>query len=444
MRNLLLVGTALGGLVVMGAPASAQRVDSSVPYAPSAMASTQQTQPGVQVRLAGRYRFIAGAVSQDFDSTANGKLSSVDFTDYARLWPGFDAMAANGLQYGAQLEIRMADGSAARGNNRGNLTYRRMYGYVATPTLGEVRVGSGSVGAVERMYTGQVMGMIAGGLWDSADSTALLSGASVNPNYYWYGNSNSNNQTKIGYFSPRFAGFDFGVSYAPNNGNFGGDVGCSAVGSSCDRLSESANSADTSKIRNLMEAMVRYRGAFGPVAVNLSGGWYGADTVASMNNAQAFQNVSLGVFGAQATVAGFTFGGITTFGQGNYAMPTFTGNRITGRTYAALSPLAAGTGNDSDLITWELGVSYTTGPYSMGVAYSQNLFEGSQAVSTRARDQALGLGASYSMAPGASVFVEYLYGRRSETGVDVTTGRASALNNAGDSNTIAVGTSFNW
>ncbi len=448
MRKVLLAGAALGALTLVDAPAFAQRVDSAQPYAPSAGAPTLRTEPGVQVRLAGRYRFFAGAVSQDFDDSATGKTSSVDFMDYARLWPGFDAMAANGLQYGAQLEIRMQDGSAARGNNRGSLTYRRMYGYVATPTMGEVRVGSGQTGAVERMYTGHIMGSIASGLWDG-DVPPMIIGSSSNAATYWYSASGGNNQTKIAYFSPRFAGFDFGVSYAPNNGNFGGDAGCSTVGANCDRLSESSNSVDTLKMRNLIEAMARYRGTFGPVALNVSGGIYFADTVGAMGNAVASQNVRLYVFGTQVSVAGFTLGGIVTGGDANYASQTFgTGvnsNRVVSRSFSGLNPLTTAAGGfDDGLLTWQVGLSYTTGPYTVGAAYSQNLYEGSQAVATNARDQSLGIGASYAVAPGFSLFAEYLYGRRKEAGVDLTTGRAGNSNNAGDASVFAIGTSFNW
>ncbi len=446
MRKVLFAGAALGALTMLGGQASAQRVDAAQPYAPSAGSPTLRTEPGVQVRLAGRYRFFAGAVSQDFDDTATGKTSAVDFLDYARLWPGFDAMAANGLQYGAQLEIRMQDGGAARGNNRGSLIYRRMYGYAATPTMGEIRVGSGQTGAVERMYTGHIMGAIASGLWDG-DVPPMIIGSSSNAATYWYSASGGNNQTKIGYFSPRFAGFDFGLSYAPNNGNFGGDAGCSTVGSSCDRLSESSSTVDTLKMRNLMEAMARYRGTLGPVALNVSGGVYFADTVGAMNAAVASENVRLYVLGAQASVAGFTFGGIVTTGQANYASQTFgTGansNSIVSRSFSGLNPLTT-VGDDDDLLTWQVGLSYTTGPYTVGAAYSQNLYEGSQAVASNARDQSLGIGASYTVAPGFSLFAEYLYGRRKEAGVDLTTGTAGNRNNAGDASVFAIGTSFNW
>ncbi len=448
MRKAFLAGAALGALTLTDAPAFAQRVDSAQPYAPSSALSAVRTEPGVQVHLAGRYRFFAGAASQDFDSTANGKLSSVDFMDYARLWPGFDAMAANGLQYGAQLEIRMTNAAEARGNARGNLTYRRMYGYVGTPTMGEIRLGSGQTGAVERMFTGHMMWQSGAGLWDSGGPSQMMPvGNAVAPNSYWYSASTGNNQTKIAYFSPRFAGFDFGLSYAPNNGNFGGDAGCTTVGVNCDRLSEADHNLATARTRNIVEVMARYRGTIGPVGLTVSGGWYGADTIGAMGTAYAYQNISLGVFGAQATVGGLTFGGLMTGGSGNYATPVFsatTGGTVRGRVYSGLMPLLSGTENDDNMFTWQLGVAYKTGPYGIGMAYSQNIFEGSQVVAGNARDQSLGIGASYAVAPGFNLFAEYMYGRRKENGVDLTTGTAGNRNNAGDINIFTIGTAFNW
>ena len=84
--------------------------------------------------------------------TGSNRLSNYGFEGYARLYPGFDGVAANGLKYGASLEIRQdntfgagggADGSIT-GNDRtrGLLYLRREWGYLGTDRFGTVRFGS--------------------------------------------------------------------------------------------------------------------------------------------------------------------------------------------------------------------------------------------------------------------------------------------------------------
>ncbi len=137
------------------------------------------------VRLNGRFRFFAGVDSisgavrkTNFAGTAAGtttagvtvgtatatlptvnstnagynKIANYGFGDYARLYPGFDGVAANGLKYGASLEIRQDNTAGAGGGvygsvsqtsrTRNELYFRREWGYVGTDRFGTVRVGS--------------------------------------------------------------------------------------------------------------------------------------------------------------------------------------------------------------------------------------------------------------------------------------------------------------
>src|SRR3954452_14601232 len=128
-------------------------------------------QPGqVVVRLNGRFRFYAAGIwDKDAENNsasgtgvagANGqgtlgggnKLATYSFGEYARLYPGFDGIAANGLKYGASLEIRQDQNSGAGGGAfgsisqqnraRGALYFRREWGYLGTDQIGTFRFGS--------------------------------------------------------------------------------------------------------------------------------------------------------------------------------------------------------------------------------------------------------------------------------------------------------------
>ncbi len=445
MRKVLLAGAAIGAIALMDAPeAFAQRTEFPQPYAPTNAGPALRTTPGVTVRLAGRYRFFAGYIDQDMDSDGAGnELSNHDFFDYARLWTGFDGFAENGLQYGATLEIRMRSGGEARGDARGNLHFRRMFGYVGTPTMGQLRVGSGQVQAMELMSAGHMNGKYASGLWDGDAPNLIVGPANVSTNF-WPTAAGGNNNTAIGYYSPRFYGFDFGVSYSPNNGNFGGDGACASIGTSCDRLSDSTSAAGTIKPVDIVDIVARYRGTLGGVGLAAAGGYRGSSTVDGVGSVNTFDGLSLGIVGAEASVSGFTFGGQITWGKGNF------GNGLTGAT-GSLTPLAKKTSTaatvvteNDNLLTWQIGAGYTFGAISVGVAYGEAESEGSQTVAANRRDKMFGIGGSYAVAPGFNLFAEYLYGERKESGWNFATGAAGSANNAVDVNLFVIGTAFNW
>jgi hypothetical protein len=486
MRKILLAGAAAVGAIALASPATAQVQVTPSGWAPTATGPNPllQANPGVQVRIGGRYNFYAANTQSDFNNNSGltganvpatrigdggSKLSSVDFYDYARLYPGFDAQTAGGLRYGAGLEIRMqGTSSTGRGNDRGTLQYRRINAYVATPTLGMLRVGTAN-GATAAMAVGHIMGSIATGLWDG-DLNII---GPANPSTFWYSSSGNNNQTKITYFTPQFFGFDAGLSYAPNNGNFAND-GCPTTagstianngssGTGCDRLSESNLDTQTQRIRNLHEIQLRYRGSFGPVGVAAAGGYTGADTVGATGSAIATEAVRLYNVGLTGSAFGFTVGGIVTGGSLNYATfqrntavataagvltptqatPLTGAGNFTSAGFGSFAPLPSGA-NADDLFTWQIGASYTIGPFTVGAAYHEAKYEGNVAVASNAKDRGFGIGGSYAVAPGFVLYAEYLYGTREENGVNLVTGQAGSQNNKGTSNVLLIGTQLNW
>ncbi len=385
-------------------------------------------------------------------------LSSYDFIDYARMFPGFDGVAANGLRYGASLEIRMGSGGNAEGDTRSGLFFRRAWGYVGTPTLGQIRVGSGPTGAVEIMHVGHITGFGSGG-WDG-DAPGFVIGTNPSDSF-WYSSSGRNNYTKIGYYSPQFFGFDLGLSYGPNDGSFGGDSACSfanfsgAAPQNCDRVDESINSNVLLRAQDIFEIMLRYRGTFGPVGVAVSGGYVGsgaADNLSTTAGAIQAKGLSVGVGGATVSWAGLTVGGILSGGRANLGSQGFTGNDATSGTLAAftggsLTPRFDNPGGDnSDLFTWSLGAQYTFGAFVVGAQYNFAESAGSQAAGTGKRERSgFAVGGTYNIAPGLALFLEYLWGEVKENNVNVITGAAGTnVDNKADVNLISLGISFQW
>jgi predicted porin len=295
--------------------------------------------------------------------------------------------------------------NAANNNNsdaRGNLFFRRINGYVGTPTLGTLRFGSGQVRAVGLMTTGHMMGKIGTGLLDGDQNIVFTGQGGLLATSFFYSASTGDNASAIGYYSPQFFGFDIGISYAPNDGPFNGLCGA-AVGASltgCDRQSSVAGGGD--KLRNQFDAMLRYRGTFGPVGLTASGGFRTADVVGNLTGAKTFKRVTAGVFGAELTWAGLTVGGITTFGPYN-------------RGFAALPKASP----NRHAFSWQLGAAYTIGAITVGAAYHELRTEGDTTAGTgKQKDQGFGIGASYALAPGLALFAEYIYSKVSERGRD--------------------------
>ena len=145
MRKLLLATVAgLGSWGAIASDANAQAptqtpTQSNASYTSYqggvALPSANNPTPGtVVVRLNGRVRFYAyGAFDRDANNNAAGtatgtvnaagqgtatgsnKLQTYGFAEYGRLYPGFDGVAANGLKYGANLEIRQDQNHGAGG-----------------------------------------------------------------------------------------------------------------------------------------------------------------------------------------------------------------------------------------------------------------------------------------------------------------------------------------
>ncbi len=482
MRKLLLATVAALG-ASMGAATIA---DAQAPATPA---------PGtITVRLNGRVRFYAAIVNdRDLENnlagSANGltpqngtnKLTNYTFGTYSRLYPGFDGVAANGLRYGAALEIRQDNTSGAGGGlfgsisqqdrARNSLYFRRAWGYLGTPQLGTVRFGM--IDGPSSLYmTGNFENFNDGG-WNGDMPGFLTSGATLTWPFADTGNLYTT--SKAVYLSPQLFGFDFGVAYEPNTGNgslashcggasnqgtnfvnaagaFTGAAGANAgngAGPGCDRLSSSPSNAESQRRRNLVDALLRYRGTFAGFGVAATGGYIGSASVKdnsgnpfvpafNANNRLNYEGLSVGDFGAAVTYGGLSFGGKYQYGRfnGSFALP------------------ARGAPSGE---AWLVGVSYTVGPVIVGAHYLDYKSAGDNLngiLGRQRREQGIAAGATYSLAPGVSVFASYLWDQRKQNGFDFLTGQGVTATNIATGGTqthnkvigqvIGTGISFQW
>ena len=448
----------------------------------SAVADAQTASPApgtVTVRLNGRFRFYGAIINDgDADNLTNGgiqaragngvatvvnptggnKQSNYGFGSYARLYPGFDGVAANGLKYGASLEIRQDNGTAAGGgqygsvsggsNRRGSLYFRREWGYLGTDQLGTVRFGT-TDGPSSLFATGTFENFDGGG-WNG-DINGFLA---QSPNFNFMATGNLYGTEKVVYLSPQLYGLDLGVAYEPNTGGYLITSGCGGTtvagignvpsssgtttttlltagssGPGCDRLSSSSNTAENGRRRNLVDVALRYRGTFSGVGVAATAGYIGSGTVRnnstpSIPGDTRLDGLSIGDFGLAVSFAGATVGGHYTTGRYNGSFNLIPKNVDDGQ-------------------LWIAGASYTMGPVIVGAHYLDQQTAGtvSQALLGRQRrENGVAAGATYALAPGLSLYASYVYGVRRQNGVD--------FNGAGSSKTVVsvagLGTSLSW
>jgi hypothetical protein len=460
------------------------------------IAETAQAQdfpnPGqVTVRLNGRFRFYASIQDQsdawnNLQGSSNGttpltgtnKLANYGFSDYTRLSPGFDGVAANGLKYGASVEIRTDNNVGAGGGIYGgeygdaraanSLWLFRQWGYIGTDKLGTLRLGQ--TDQVTSLYATGTFENFNDGGWNG-DVLFTLPG-NIIPAWPFLDSANLIPINRAVYLSPQIYGFDFGVSFAPSSAG-GGGVGSqcggtnwentnftnpaggiagnpfpvgvnsqSIAGPGCNFLS-STPTADSARPRNIWDALIRYRGSFGAFGVAATAGYLGSGTVYNNSTSSSpivrYNGYSVGDFGLAVTYGGLSVGGHYLYGGINGGGD-------------ALNP--KGGVNES---AWLAGVSYTIGPVIVGASYFSVDSTGDFNQSLRGNqlhEVGFDAGGTYSLAPGIALFLDYGYGERRQggfnfiAGTDSTssgTGEASnLLHNKVTSQLIAIGTSFAW
>jgi len=402
---------------------------------------------GLTIRLGGYFAFTGAMVQDDWDyarsrNSAGGTnaaraRSRYDFRNDAELNVFVDGRTSNGITYGAVFELQMdnAVNGAADGTT---VSFDELYGYLGFDGLGTFRFGQEDSAASllqVRAPASQALGGDAE--WDEF---IVQNGLADSSPYIMSGINDGSDATKIIYLSPQFAGFDFGMSYAPN----------SYEGERTNAPNSTTAQRDRTGIENEMSAALRYRGTFGPVGVIAGvGGMWASPTLLNTNgtvSSPRAQNVYAYTAGLVLTGYGFSFGGEYTWGQ-------YRGAAV-GRT-----PVNAGVDNAQHYL---LGLTYTMGPLVFGAVWGQG-WQGNSTINAGTlanpnyvgiddrRQDLWGVGVAYNLAPGLVLFG--LYNNINDENVPVTaptnaryTGAANqtvgsqiASFNGGNTRTINIG-----
>jgi hypothetical protein len=431
--------------------------------------------PGtIVIRLNGRVEadVVANFTSADrgISPSATGgapngfKINPVGVATYLRLYPGFDAMAANGLRYGAAAEIRTnylsgitpptsggATGTgsqvSASGNTSGETLFlRRVFSYLAADQAGIVRIGQtdGVVGLFDNC-------VFSSSCWDAGvgtfqggyqATTAIGAAGGGGTSWPWLAQAgNEYGNAKIVYLTPQFFGFDFGVQYAPSMGNaYQDNTQTQALSPTvCNQASNTCISVtsgdDAQRWYNQVGVGARYQQSFGAVDFKAYGFYEtaGKEDLTTVNGGSTSSLAALKAIAAAPGTQAFRNGANANFY--NYDNLSFyqAGVAVTALNFTAAVSYIGGaydgqmsmrpTGGAPEN-AFLYGLTYANGPLTAGVDAGIIDSQGAtQLVHTSQRHEVeLGFGGAYRLAPGVQLVGEYQYVQRHQGGFDFNTG----------------------
>ena len=383
MKKLLLVSTAIAGVAMMSSPASAAlKMDLGGYFDGYGVYADNHPPVGTDLHKYG--------IRRDSDVFVNG-----------------EATLDNGLTIGAHTDIDVGNNNLTGTANAGTptVTLNQEYAYgsggwgrvnlgvsdgaayllqVAAPSadsnIDGIRTNIQALNPAANTQDARLAGL----LGDNGNSVTLF-GASTGGDL-GYAQDNFRQTDRITYLTPKFNGFQGGVSFAPQPGI------TSATGTM--PLTDPPVGPDSAAatFKNIWEAAARWDGEFQGVAGSLGAGYSGSSldgTVAAPTDVTDY-NITNGVktwnVGANVAWSGFSLGAL------------YKESKVTEQTRADVTAGAATVTGDAKDKTYDVGLGYDNGPYHLGASYLHDKTE----------DPLMGLSTTGNWNPGQN-FLETRY-----------------------------------
>ena len=196
--------------------------------------------------------------------------------------------------------------------------------------------------------------------------------------------TNMNDSFGISYTSPRFSGFQFTAGYAPTTTTAGNGGGGDPKNATTDKNNEN---------HDVFEVGANYKNSFNGFDLGLAVGW-GRSSVADLADTAGADDPQQVKVGASFGVAGFTL-------SGSYA------NELDGNTN--ITNTASNEGQ-----SWDVGGSYSTGPWGVSVAYFHGEEEDSIALSGDDEVDTVVGAVSYALGPGITTSLSVIWAQFEE------------------------------
>jgi hypothetical protein len=385
------------------------------------------------------------------------KLNPVGVGAYFRLFPGIDAMATNGLRYGAGVEIRqnfeggnsfqvssaintnaagattgiattLPSGTAISGTAAGasgnssseTLFVRRAFVYFGSDQTGIIRMGMAD--GLPGIY--DATGVFTVGAWDGGIGNLLNSGVqAVTPNEnliawpFQSGNGQEYDANRVVYLSPSFYGVDFGIEFAPSQGNVFSNgatsdpyaVGpCATASANCIGVT---SGSDSSRWINRWAGGARFIENVGGAIVQGFGEWTTSGTSKNPLAKPAGPNTAIGQAGLAGATGALRYDNQNFFVAGlavTYMGVTLNADVSHGRENGTNGTVTTGGAPETGVIG---GASYAIGPIAFGADAAVVDSQGSVQLTHVSQRHQFGfaVGGVYKIAPGLNLCAEYQY-----------------------------------
>ena len=399
MKKLLLVSTAIAGVALLSSPASA----------------------ALNMTLGGYFEGY-GLYSDNNAPNSDPSRRSFDFRRDDEIFVNGESTLDNGLTIGAHTQLNI-------GNTADTATTTLAptgLGTAATTTAAAVVAAVGATTAVSQTQLVDESYLYASGQWGrvnfgeedgaayllqvaapSADSNvdgmrvyvqglntvnwdANLAGLALS-----YQQADFRQADRLTYLTPKFNGFQAGISYAPDTSSafINADNTTSATSSA---TSSMPLSDVASQFKNPWEAAARWDGRFSGVDLSLGGGYssaQGENTTGTGPGIVGSKALDTYNFGGNVGISGFSLGGAY----------KHTNNGIE----------STGAAND-DTKTWDVGGAYDNGPYHAGLSYFHDTLGNGLLTGATGGDSSVhryAVGGGYTFGPGMTFRGSVDFGR---------------------------------
>jgi outer membrane protein OmpU len=340
----------------------------------AALLATAASAETPKVTLGGFSDFQAGYTSEDQDATRR----ATGFRNDNEITVKVDGKTGSGLGYGAQIDLEADlnnDGDNQGENSARTFTYLE-------GSFGRAEMGANkSVAATSRIDASSVAAATGGinGGWTNFANLSGTTGVTMSKLATEHGqfsgtagDESTYNATKLNYYTPKFSGFQAGVSYTPKLQARGQNAG------------NGANS-DTQGVSDVWDLALGYNGTISGVKLGIAGTY---ET------------------GKGEGVADTSTGGLANFGTSDVkgwnigATTGFMGANLAG-SYGNIDKTGIATLTDGKY--WTLGAGYGMGPVGVSASYIASTLESSGVEKDFSN---LVLGADYKLAPGLTPYAE--------------------------------------
>jgi hypothetical protein len=352
----------------------------------AALLATAAQAESPKITLGGFADVQAGYTSDDYDNNQN----AIGFRNENIVTVQVDGKTAGGLGYGAviDLEADVSEHPDEQGFNASR-TFTYLSGNWGRAEMGSVessaatmRVDASTLAVATGGINGSWVDFVNPGATGTTNGQGFISTSKLVAEHGTVdelGNESTFNASKLNYYSPRFSGFQLGVSYTPNLKGRGQGLGRK------DSFTSAANNRLNQK--NLFNAGLSYDNQFENglrLAAAATGEWgTAADTD---TGAGEYEDINAWNVGALAGFHGFSL-------AGSYGDWGDSGQRKNQT-------------RDGDANYWTIGAGYEAGAVGLSVTYLDSQLEQADIASGSNDVSNVVVGADYKLAPGLTPYAE--------------------------------------